>query len=578
MAHNMRRLIVMLLVSGLCGTACARSLTDSAITGHVKDSEGKPQMGALIEIFTSASVQPLKTFTDAKGYYAVKGLPAGNYFVKATATSFLPSLRENIDVKPGATALVNLTLNTLVEAFQLLPARRKLDQNDDDWKWTLRSAANRPILRVLEDDGPLVVVSHSDKDADRTLKARVAFIAGSSGDAMNGSDVKTNFTLEQSIFGTGTMQFNGNVGYNAGYATGIVRAAYKRETPDGSHAEIAVTARHFATPDTALHHAALNALAVTMADGFTVGDFLEVNAGSELQAVQFRGRVLALRPFGSVAAHLSDSTVVEYRYATSMPNTRMAKGFDSSPMDLSETNPRVSMLNGQPLLERGQHHEISFARKLGKNNLQVAYFNDHVADPALTGVGGSLGLLTNDIEASDFLPDPYSATFAFSGRSFSSQGGRVVAQRKFNDALTATVDYGFGSALSATGQGFTLGGLEPNDLFTPGFHHSLAVKASGKSSFTKTRWLASYKWTSGSRILTQVDSFNASAGQSDPFLNIFIRQPIPGTSFLPGKMEALVDVRNLLAQGYVPMLGADGRTLYLVQSARSIRTGVAFNF
>ena len=43
-------------------------------------------------------------------------------------------------------------------------------------------------------------------------------------------------------------------------------------------------------------------------------------------------------------------------------------------------------------------------------------------------------------------------------------------------------------------------------------------------------------------------------------------------------MDAVVDVRNLLAQGYVPVLGQDGRTVYLVQSARSIRGGVAFSF
>jgi hypothetical protein len=43
-------------------------------------------------------------------------------------------------------------------------------------------------------------------------------------------------------------------------------------------------------------------------------------------------------------------------------------------------------------------------------------------------------------------------------------------------------------------------------------------------------------------------------------------------------MEALVDVRNLMAQGYVPVVGQDGQTIYLVQSARSIRGGVAFSF
>jgi hypothetical protein len=43
-------------------------------------------------------------------------------------------------------------------------------------------------------------------------------------------------------------------------------------------------------------------------------------------------------------------------------------------------------------------------------------------------------------------------------------------------------------------------------------------------------------------------------------------------------MEILMDLRNLLAQGYVPVMGRDGRTVYLVQAARSARGGVAFSF
>ncbi len=33
--------------------------------------------------------------------------------------------------------------------------------------------------------------------------------------------------------------------------------------------------------------------------------------------------------------------------------------------------------------------------------------------------------------------------------------------------------------------------------------------------------------------------------------------------FLPAHMEALIDLRNLLAQGYVPVMGQDGQTVYL---------------
>ncbi len=43
-------------------------------------------------------------------------------------------------------------------------------------------------------------------------------------------------------------------------------------------------------------------------------------------------------------------------------------------------------------------------------------------------------------------------------------------------------------------------------------------------------------------------------------------------------MEALIDLRNLLAQGYVPVIGQDGQTVYLVQAARSVRGGVTISF
>ncbi|MGB7586019.1 MAG: hypothetical protein WBM11_14340, partial [Terriglobales bacterium] len=87
----------------------------------------------------------------------------------------------------------------------------------------------------------------------------------------------------------------------------------------------------------------------------------------------------------------------------------------------------------------------------------------------------------------------------------------------------------------------------------------------------------SYRWIS-QPALTPVDMFNASAGRADPYLNLFFRQPIPGTSFLPGRIEAVIDLRNLLAEGYVPVIGHDGHTVYLVQSARAVRGGLSFTF
>jgi Fe-S cluster biogenesis protein NfuA len=43
-------------------------------------------------------------------------------------------------------------------------------------------------------------------------------------------------------------------------------------------------------------------------------------------------------------------------------------------------------------------------------------------------------------------------------------------------------------------------------------------------------------------------------------------------------MEAMVAVRNLLAEGYRPFLSSDGTTLYFAQVSRSIEGGVSFTF
>jgi hypothetical protein len=261
--------------------------------------------------------------------------------------------------------------------------------------------------------------------------------------------------------------------------------------------------------------------------------------------------------------------VLSYGYSTSEPNGRAEKGFDSAPADLSESGPRVSIMGYSPTVERAHHQEISLSRHFGKNNLQIAVYSDRVSDPALTGLGETVA------DSGDVLADPYSGTFTYRGADLNTRGMRMVLQRKLAADLTATLDYAYGGVLDLAQGNVALQEVRQSSVMRN--RQSVAAKMSGKLPGAKTEWIASYRWTSGT-ALTPVDMFNASAGQTDPFLNVFLRQPIPGTSFLPVHMDALIDVRNLLAQGYVPVMGRDGRTVYLVQSARAVRGGVAFTF
>jgi len=533
-----------------------------AISGYVRTNSGTPQMGAVVQILGSAD-RSLTVFTDAAGFYTATGLLPGLYSLQVTAPSFLPALREKVGLRPGARLKVNVTLSTLLGVMQLGPARPLADE--DDWKWTLRSVANRPILRVFDDPAANRLDLPAEKQTHE-LKGSVSFLAGSAaGGYGTGSDMSTGFTLERSIFTDGHLSVSGDVGYGSSLPAGVLRTTYSHRLADGSAPTLGLTVRRFSASDPNLHNAALQALALSAGDDFTVADVLELKFGSELQTVQFLGHATAFRPYGSADLHLSPNTVLEYDYATSRPDMRTEKGFDSSPADLSESNPRISLIGYSPKMESAHHHEVSLSRRVGKNNIQVAAYSDRVGDPALLGTG------VTTAAGGFLLPDVSSGTFTYAGKTLNADGLRFVLQRKFSDDLAATLDYAFGGVVDLTKPDVSL--QQAQQFLTNQRRHAVAVKLSGTAPRTHTRWIASYRWVNGP-ALTPVDMFNASPGQSEPFLNIFLRQPIPSR----GHMEAIIDVRNLLAQGYVPVLGQDGQTVYLVDSARSVRGGFAFNF
>jgi len=259
-------------------------------------------MGAVVEIAGSAA-RALTVFTDGAGFYSATGLLPGLYTVKVSAPSFLPALRERVGLHPGSNVHVNVTLNTLLNALRVGPLRGTTD--DDDWKWTLRSVANRPVLRILDDPAAPEQQGHD-------IKASLSFLAGSAaGGYGSGSDMSTGFSMERSIFSVDRVGLSGNVGYGDGLPAAVLRAMYSHRLPDGSGPTMAVTMRRFAPSDPNLHYAALQALAVNVGDDIGIGDVLELKFGSELQTIQFLGHVTAFRPYGSVEFHPSPNTIVE---------------------------------------------------------------------------------------------------------------------------------------------------------------------------------------------------------------------------------------------------------------------------
>ena len=340
-----RILTSLALAISLCVTARA-GVDPSSISGYVRDSAGVAQMGATVELASNAG-QHQVTFTDANGFFHIAGLRAGSYAVRVTAPSFLPALREDVALGTGASKVLNITLNTLFEAIRMMPELKRSADEDDSWKWTLRSTANRPILRLVQ--GTTVVVESAE--LDRSTRGALAFMAGGSSEGYgSASDLGTAFNVERSIFRAGVIGLTGDVGYpSGGTPDGVIRASYRRQNEDGWTPEIAFTVRRFSSPDAVPHGGALQALAMSYSDGFSVGELIDFQFGGDAQAIEFLGReVNAFRPSATADMHLTPNLTLEYRYTTEEPNTRSSKGFDSAPADLSESGPRVTMVDGMP--------------------------------------------------------------------------------------------------------------------------------------------------------------------------------------------------------------------------------------
>ena len=569
MANRLKWLVVLL---GATLPVCAA--TTGSISGVVKSADGTPQMGAMVEVLAAGTLQPIVAFTSQAGSFHVPSLTPGTYRLKVTAASFLPSLVENLAIRSGGRAVINITLNTLAEAIRFLPPRQTSEQDQDDWKWILRSAANRPILRFDEENGLILASSAANEKRDaHCVQGKVAFVAGAQADGFGSApDYGTSFDVRQALFSADTLSFDGRVGNGNGQPAGVIRTAYKHQFANGDTPTIAVTLRHAAPPGS-LTASALSSLAFTFSNTTNVGGLIDLSYGSEVQGVQFIRHISGIRPFATAGVHLGKNMVLEYRYATAEPASSFERALDNGTAsdDQSTPMPRLSVVAFAPALERDRHQEIALSRKRGKTKFQAAVFYDKVSNLALTGSGDVSSI------ASDVIPDVSSDTFTFNGGNLETRGVRLVAEHTFSRELTALLDYAYGGAVSAPDWNSTGSWSDLREALRVEDAHSVTAKLNGLIPESGTHWAASYKLTS-SNAVTPVDLFNASPGQADPFFSFVIRQPIPGGSFIPGHVEAVLNVRNLLAQGYRPFLSPDGRTLYLVQAARAVRGGLAFTF
>ena len=548
-----------------------RAAAPGTVSGQVRDSAGVPQIGVVVELLRPDLTLIASVFTDADGRFSISRVLPGRYAVKAMGTSFLPSLRE--DVRVRTSTVVNLTLTTLYEAMQWLPAKpRTGDEQTDDWVYTLRSAANRPLLRWLE-DGPLVVVSDGSGAAPR-LKARLMATGqegtfGESGERISGTVEETPSDSRELL---ARVDFAPDT--NAGMESML---GFRQELGfAGSVQSVAAISVH---PAVAAGGAeGLDEGAIRSWESMHLGDEVEAEVGSTQVLARFSSQspntVLAALPFATAGWRTGNSTV-HYSVATAMAGT--PNGDDSQ---AQASLPALSVRNGELAMEHGLHQEIGWERRTGQSSMAVMVFADRVDNPVIeamgnfaggdSGAGGVASAITNVA-----LFDPGSGLIRAIGNDFSTAGVMATVERRLPGANVVRLSYANGDSLVMSASQLPAGLAQMLATAHPRRTQMYSISLSGTLEGTGTRWRASYRWQSEDSM-TRVSPF--SEGAADPFLNVHLRQPICARRDGSGGLEALLDARNLLAEGYRPYLTSDGSLLVFAQDQRGVQGGLAFTF
>jgi hypothetical protein len=546
------------------GAAPVYGAASSSLTGVVRDSSGTPQIGTEVQLLRPDLSVVTSVFTDDEGRFLIASLLPGRYALKAIGPSFLPALRENVRVHGGT--VVNLTLNTLYEVIQWLPADpRASNSQKDDWAWTLRSAANRPLLRWLE-DGPLVVVSDGTGSSPK-LMARLMATGqegsfGESGERFTASVEDTPATSRELLarvdFAPGTdgdmesmLGFRQDLGF-AGSVETVATVSIQPELESGGNE-------------------GLDEVAFNSSEKMHFGEDLDAEAGATAVVARLDGPAAstasAMLPFASVAWHDGGSTV-QYRFATVVPN----RAYDES--QVAGWQPVLAVSNGKIAIEHGIHQEIGWERNTNASGMAVRLFTDNISNPVIEAMSH---FAANDSAAipSAVLFDSTSNLIRAAGPSFSAVGVQASVERRIHGDNRLRLSYANGNTLVMPALPQPVSLTQLIAAARPHRAQTYSISLSGTLDGTGTRWHASYTWQPDDTV-TQIAPYRLDA--ASPFLNIKIRQPIHLSRDGSGGLEALVDMRNLLAEGYRPYLLSDGSILIFAQDQRSMSAGLAFTF
>jgi hypothetical protein len=588
-----RRVLAAVLVGGLVLPCLAATRANGAdvgrITGTVTDPQGNCLMGATVLIAGPLLVglRPVQSaaervITDAHGRFAVERLVPGWYSLQVTFPSRLPALRNRVRVVAGQSLQQDFVLSDIFAPLHLRVPAGDVSSWGEDWKWVLRtSSAIRPVLRYQQVRA--AARSGTVKAVLPPSQRLVGMIPGAPRRRALADDpgLGTVLAYLRPLSEDADLLVAGSMGAS-GIEASSLATVFRRDLLKGDPQELAVVVHQLGFAEglplppgesrDSLSHA--QALVVSYVQTRRLSDSVLLTAGMEVDYLNAARDVVLARPSARLEYQVTPSNVFAVRYG--------AVNLDRQGSLLERVSaltslPRVTLRGFRPRLEELNHTEISFGRTLGKQGrLEIAAYRDYFENAALWGFGGPgvLGGL-----AGNFLPNPAANGVTLNAGNYKSSGLRAAYVQGLGSRVQLAVLYAMGDALTVDPAG--LAGEGPTwDLravVRPRRSQTVASRVTTRVPGSRTQITTSYQWLASRRV-TDVDPYGQASLQLLPYWGLQIRQPLPTLAFLPARIEALADFRNLLAQGYVPLSRSGDDSLMLTPAYRSFRGGFSVQF
>jgi hypothetical protein len=537
------------------------------LLGYVSDAAGLPQPGAVVEVRPEGLRKaPLRELTTAEGLFRLSGLAPGTYYVQVGKGQRIAA-RQRVEIHASERALLLVSLPALLEGMQLGPPPGV--SPDAAFTWALRqSTLWRPILHMDGSDGL------AEPGSEQPVEGMVALTAGAGDTAFSSSDVATTFRLKTRAFGS-QLGLSGEIGTNGGIGgTNTQVAAQLSPNDPASAARLQVTVRQISVDGIGAALPPLREFSLNYANAVSLGDSLRIQYGSMFNAVSMTDTVAAFDPYLRALMRVGAEGELEFRAVEGVPPLHFTGDYAS----LDDPTPQVTLDHGHARLERARHQELRYSESLTPaDTVSVAVFDDHYQRAAVNGSYSVSGAVASQPELdaqAGLLPDLLNNMFLANGGDYAGWGYRFTLNHRLSDNWQAALGFSDGAVLAPQGGSFS-GSLA--SALAPARADAITVKLTGVMPVTHTQLICSYRALSR-LAATGLDLYDDTAAEANSYANVFLRQPLPGLMGANGRLAALVEIHNLLAQGYIPMLGSDGRTLYLVQSARSLRGGLTFSF